>query len=84
MWTQFDLVHDGFLTGPSYGQGYALQSMLLMDRPELYTPAANWLARATFAPENPDHTREPALVLRALLLAGRSGAERPVTKAVGR
>ena len=53
MWTQFDLVHDGFITGPSYGQGYALQSMLLMDRPELYTPAANWLARATFAPEYP-------------------------------
>jgi hypothetical protein len=51
MWTQFDLVHDGFVTGPSYGQGYALQSMLLMDRPELYTPAANWLARATFTPE---------------------------------
>ncbi len=53
MWTQFDLVHDGFITGPSYGQGYALQSMLLMDRPELYTSAANWLARATFAPEYP-------------------------------
>ncbi len=51
MWTQFDLIHDGFITGPSYGQGYALQAMLLMDRPELYTPAANWLARATFAPE---------------------------------
>ncbi len=53
MWTQFDRVHDGLITGPSYGQGYALQAMLLMDRPELYTPAANWLARATFAPEYP-------------------------------
>ena len=53
MWTQFDVLHEGFLTGPSYGQGYALQDMLLMDRPELYTPAANWLARATFAPEYP-------------------------------
>jgi hypothetical protein len=50
MWTQFDLIHEGFITGPSYGQGYALQAMLLMDRPELYTPAANWLARATFTP----------------------------------
>jgi hypothetical protein len=59
MWTQFDLVHDGFITGPSYGQGYALQSMLLMDRPEFYTPAANWLARATFAPEYPITRENP-------------------------
>jgi hypothetical protein len=59
MWTQFDLVHDGYITGPSYGQGYALQSMLLMDRPELYTPAANWLARATFTPENPITRENP-------------------------
>ena len=59
MWTQFNLIHDGYITGPSYGQGYALQSMLLMDRPELYTAAANWLARATYTPENPITRENP-------------------------
>ena len=38
---------------PSYGHGYALQSMLLMDRPELYSKAANWLAWATVEPGYP-------------------------------
>jgi len=53
LWTQFNLLHEGYLTGPSYGQGYALQMMLLLDRPELYTAGANWLVRATYAPEYP-------------------------------
>jgi hypothetical protein len=46
-WTQFDRYWGGYLTGPSYGHGYAVQCMQLMDWPELYTPAINWLARAT-------------------------------------
>jgi hypothetical protein len=53
IWTQFDDYMMGYLTGPSYGHGYALQSMLLMDRPELYTKAANWLAWATVEPGYP-------------------------------
>ena len=47
LWTQFDRYLQGLLTGPSYGHGYAVQAMLLMDWPDLYTPAINWLARAT-------------------------------------
>lgn len=50
MWTQFDDFRFGLSTGPSYGHGYALQIMLLLDRPELYTKAANWLAWATLNP----------------------------------
>lgn len=46
-WTQFDRFWGGVLTGPSYGHGYAVQCMQLMDWPELYSPAINWLARAT-------------------------------------
>jgi hypothetical protein len=50
LWTQFDVLREGLLTSPSYGHGYALQAMLLMDRRELYTRAANWLATATIEP----------------------------------
>lgn len=51
IWTQFDeFFYDGYGTSPSYGHGYALQIMLLLDRPELYTRAVNWLARATVEP----------------------------------
>lgn len=50
LWTQFDRYQQGLQTGPSYGHGYALQAMLLMDWHNLYTPAVNWLARATFEP----------------------------------
>ena len=47
MWTQFDRYLQGLSTGPSYGHGYAVQAMQLMDWPELYTPAIKWLAQAT-------------------------------------
>ena len=47
LWTQFDRYLQGYLTGPSYGHGYAIQCMQWMDWPDLYTPAINWLARAT-------------------------------------
>ena len=58
MWTQFDdfgftPISRGLFTGPSYGHGYALQAMLLLDRPELYSKAANWLAWATGEPGYP-------------------------------
>ena len=48
LWTQFDRYQQGLQTGPSYGHGYAVQVMQLMDWPELYTPAIEWLARATY------------------------------------
>jgi hypothetical protein len=50
IWTQFDVLAGGYLTSPSYGQGYALQSLLLLDRLEAADRALRYLAQATFAP----------------------------------
>ena len=50
IWTQFDVLAGGYLTSPSYGQGYALQSLLLLDRLEVADHALRYLAEATFAP----------------------------------
>jgi hypothetical protein len=50
IWTQFDVLAGGYLTSPSYGQGYALQSLLLLDRLEAADHALRYLAEATFAP----------------------------------
>lgn len=54
IWSQFDLIHDGLLTSPSYGQGYAIQTMLLMDKLGMAGRALDFLAQATF--ESPDVT----------------------------
>jgi hypothetical protein len=48
MWTQFNLIHNGLLSGPSYGQGYALQTMLLLDKLDMAGHALDFLAQATF------------------------------------
>jgi hypothetical protein len=48
MWPQFNLIHDGLLTGPSYGQGCALQTMLLFDKLDMAGHALGFLAQATF------------------------------------
>ena len=48
MWSQFDLISGGLLTGPSYGQGYALQTMLLSDKLDMAGHALDFLARATY------------------------------------
>jgi len=48
VWSQFDKIHDGLLTGPSYGQGYALQTMLLFDKLDMAGHALDFLAQATF------------------------------------
>ena len=50
MWSQFDRERDGLLTSPSYGQGYAIQCLLLMDRLEEAARALGFLARATAQP----------------------------------
>jgi hypothetical protein len=50
IWTQFDLLAGGFLTSPSYGQGYALQAMLLTDKLEMAGKALSWLVNATYRP----------------------------------
>ena len=48
IWTQFDLLHNGLLSSPSYGQGYALQTMLLFDQLAMANHALDFLAQATF------------------------------------
>ncbi len=48
-WPQWDPPFRGGLSsGPSYGEGYALQTMLLFDRLDLADRSLRWLARATF------------------------------------
>jgi hypothetical protein len=50
IWTQFDLLAGGLLTSPSYGQGYALQTMLLYDKLAMASRALDWLANGTYKP----------------------------------
>ena len=50
IWTQFDVIGGGVLTSPSYGQGYALQTMLLTDHLQMADKALHWLADATYQP----------------------------------
>jgi len=50
IWTQFDAIGGGALTSPSYGQGYALQTMLLTDQLAMADKALGWLADATYQP----------------------------------
>ncbi|HNC25053.1 MAG TPA: hypothetical protein PLU52_12690 [Opitutaceae bacterium] len=54
-WPQWDPPFRGGLSsGPSYGEGYALQTMLLFDRLDLADRSLRWLARATYdAPPAP-------------------------------
>ncbi len=50
IWTQFDLLAGGLLTSPSYGQGYAIQTMLLTDDMAMAGKALSWLVNATYSP----------------------------------
>ena len=50
IWTQFDLLAGGYLSSPSYGQGYAIQTMLLFDNVGMAGKALSWLANATYRP----------------------------------
>jgi hypothetical protein len=50
IWTQFDHLAGGLLTSPSYGQGYALQTMLLYDNLTMASKALDWLANGTYKP----------------------------------
>jgi hypothetical protein len=56
-WPQWDPPFRGGLSsGPSYGEGYALQTMLLYDKLEFADQALRWLARATYeAPPQPEY-----------------------------
>jgi hypothetical protein len=50
IWTQFDLLAGGLLSSPSYGQGYAIQTMLLFDNLTMAGKALSWLVNATYQP----------------------------------
>jgi len=50
IWTQFDLLAGGLLSSPSYGQGYATQTMLLFDNMAMARKALSWLVNATYKP----------------------------------
>lgn len=49
IWTQFDTFRGGCASGPSYGHGYALQAMLLMDKLQDAGLAIAFLANVTCA-----------------------------------
>jgi hypothetical protein len=48
IWTQFDTFRGGCASGPSYGHGYALQAMLMMDRLQDAGHALAFLANITY------------------------------------
>jgi hypothetical protein len=50
IWTQFDVLGGGVSTSPAYGQGYAIQTMLLYDKLDMADKAMSWLANATYNP----------------------------------
>jgi len=50
IWTQFDKLAGGLLSSPSYGQGYAIQTMLLFDNLPMAGKALSWLVNATYKP----------------------------------
>jgi hypothetical protein len=60
-WAQMNYTHKGLLTSPSYGQGYALQNMLLLDKLDMAGHGLDFLSDATYkAPDiiwslNQDH-----------------------------
>lgn len=51
-WPQMNYTHKGLLTSPSYGQGYALQDMLLFDRLDMAEHGLDFLANATYKAPN--------------------------------
>jgi hypothetical protein len=51
-WPQMNYTHKGLLTSPSYGQGYALQDMLLFDRLDMAEHGLDFLAQTTYKSPN--------------------------------
>jgi hypothetical protein len=47
-WGQMNYDHQGLLTSPSYGQGYALQDMLLFDKLSMADHGLEFLSQATY------------------------------------
>jgi hypothetical protein len=53
-WSQFDIYRGGLSSGPSYGEGYALQTMLLFDKLGMAGKSLSWLANTTYKAEGID------------------------------
>ncbi|MDW7659613.1 MAG: hypothetical protein SCM11_20785, partial [Bacillota bacterium] len=49
-WMQFGTFYENMLGGPSYGQGYATQVMLLLDRMDLAEKSLRFIAQSTVNP----------------------------------
>ena len=47
---QCDVYRAGLSSGPSYGDGYALQTMLLFDKLDMADKSLTWLANSTYTP----------------------------------
>jgi GH15 family glucan-1,4-alpha-glucosidase len=52
LWPQFDVYRAGLSSGPSYGDGYALQTMLLYDNMSMADKSIQWIANSTYQPIN--------------------------------
>jgi hypothetical protein len=52
IWAQMNYTHKGLLTSPSYGQGYALQDMLLFDKLTMADHGLDFLAQTTYQSSN--------------------------------
>ncbi|HEY1787677.1 MAG TPA: hypothetical protein VGJ73_05950 [Verrucomicrobiae bacterium] len=52
IWGQMNFTHKGLLTSPSYGQGYALQDMLLFDKLDMAGHGLDFLAETTYKSPN--------------------------------
>lgn len=50
IWTQFEIYREGLSSGPSYGDGYALQSMLLYDKMGMADKSLKWIVYSTYKP----------------------------------
>jgi hypothetical protein len=51
-WPQMNYTHEGLLTSPSYGQGYALQDMLLFDKLDMAGHGLHFLVQTTYKSPN--------------------------------
>ncbi|MDR1516801.1 MAG: hypothetical protein LBS52_01650 [Dysgonamonadaceae bacterium] len=50
IWPQFDVFREGLSSGASYGDGYALQTMLLYDKMDMVELSLKWLSHSTYSP----------------------------------
>lgn len=50
IWVQFDEFRGGCSSCPSYGDGYAIQTMLLYDKLDMADKGIGWVANSTYKP----------------------------------